>query len=213
MPPGTQVARQTVAFRWSPSNRTPVLVHQRADHAVARGARPPPETNRRLAKPSVPFLRRLACEASGFRDGCTCLYLSQPQGCGRSLRYQEDSAAWRIPPGGRRIHAELAFRWHIGSVETIVHLLLHHVLERCARVSDHWAAGVHAASSMRRPARVAVMTPEGAGQPITRRSRSSPERTRRPAAAWARHPELTADQERVARRERFYSSRGYWLPS
>ena len=107
--PGTQVAHQTVAFRWTPSNGTPVLVHQRADHAVARGARPPPGTNRRLAGLSVPFLRRLAREASGFRHACTCEHLGQPQGRGRSFRYVEDPAAWRVPPGGRRSHAELAF--------------------------------------------------------------------------------------------------------
>ena len=117
--PGTQVAHQTVAFRWTPSNGTPVLVHQQASNAVARGARPPPGTNRRLARLSAPGLRRLAREASnlrrprrgeeGFEQACTCEYLGQPQGRGRSLRYEEDPAAWRVPPGGRRSHAELAF--------------------------------------------------------------------------------------------------------
>ena len=222
VPPGTQVAHQTVAFRWTPSGGTPVLVHQRADNAVARGARPPPGTDRRLARLSAPGLRRLAREASnlrrprrgeeGFGQGCTCEYLGQPQGRGRSLRYVEDPAAWRVPPGGRRSHTKLALRWHIRPAETIVHLSLHNVLARGVRAPDHWAAGLRAARAvrrrpaaaveppmdrgrggpqlMRRPAGVAVMTPEGAGQPVTRRGRSRPEWMRRPAAARVRDQEL-----------------------
>ena len=133
--------------------------------------------------------------------------------CVVSARPAVSIQAWRVPSGGRRTHTKLAFEWHIGPAETIVHLSLHHVLERGVRAPDHWAAGLRPARLMRRPAGVAVMTPEDAGQPVTRRRRSSPERTRRPAAAWVRDPELTADQELAARRERFYSSRGYWLPS
>ena len=210
VPPGARVAHQTVAFRWTPSNGTPVLVHQQASHAVARGARPPPGTNRRLARLSAPGLRRLAREASnlrcprrgeeGFEQACTCEYLGQPQGRGRSLRYVEDPAAWRVPPGGRRSHTTLAFRWHIGPAETIVHLSLHNVLARGVRAPDHWAAGLQAARLMRRPAGVAVVTPEDAGQPVTRRGRSRPEWMRRPAAARVRDQELTApsDQELTA---------------
>ena len=152
VPAGARVAHQTVAFRWTPSNGTPVLVHQQASNAVARGARPPPGTNRRLARLSAPGLRRLAREASnlrcprrgeeGFGQGCTCEYLGQPQGRGRSLRYVEDPAAWRVPPGGRRSRTKFAFRWHIGPAETIVHLSPHHVLARGVRAPDHWAAGL-----------------------------------------------------------------------
>ena len=159
-------------------------------------ARPPPGTNRRLARPNAPGLRCLAREASnlqrprrgeeGLEQASTCEYLGEPQGRGRSLRYVEDTAAWRVPPGGRRSHTKLALRWRIGPVESVLHLSLHHVLERGVRAPDHWAAGLQAASLMRRPT--------GA---VTKRGRNRTEWMRWPAAARVRHQDLTApsDQE------------------
>ena len=147
VPAHARVAHQTVVFRWSRSSGTPVLVHQQASKAFARGARPPPGTNRRLARLGAPGLRRLAREASnlrcprrgeeGFGQGCTCEYLGQPQGRGRSLRYVEDAAAWRVPRSGRRNHTKVALKWRIGPSETIVHRSLHHVLERGVRAPEH----------------------------------------------------------------------------
>ena len=108
----------------------------------------------------------------------------------------QDPAAWRVPAGARRSYAQLAFRWHIGSVETIVHQSLHHVLENGVRTPDHWAAGVQAASLMRRPA-----------EAVTWRGRNRPEWMRRPAAARLRDQEdqdLTAPSGGSLERQTFW---------
>ena len=62
--------------------------------------------------------------------------------CVVSARPAVSIQAWRVPSGGRRTHTKLAFKWHIGPAETIVHLPLHNVLARGVRAPDQIFVGI-----------------------------------------------------------------------